>query len=125
MSVLNLEGKKILIVEDDEMSYLLLNQIFKLTSCEVMRAKSGKEALVLYKENTDIDLVLMDIKLPDIDGRSVTSEIKKHNSSIPVIAQTAGRTPHEMAEAIAAGCDDVLTKPFRMEELMEVLKKYF
>ncbi len=125
MSVLNLEGKKILIVEDDDMSYILLNQIFKLTSCEIMRAKSGKEALALYKDNTDIDLVLMDIKLPDINGRSVTGEIKKHNSSIPIIAQTAGRTPHELEEAIAAGCDDVLTKPFRMEELMEVLKKYF
>jgi CheY-like chemotaxis protein len=125
MSVINLEGKKVLIVEDDDMSYILLNQIFKLTGCEIMRAKSGREALTLYKNNTDIDLVLMDIKLPDISGKSVTGEIKKHKSSIPIIAQTAGRTPHELEEAIAAGCDDVLTKPFKMEELMEILRKYF
>jgi CheY-like chemotaxis protein len=125
MCVLNLEGKKILIVEDDDMSYILLNQIFKLTKGEIIRAKNGKEALRLYKDNADIDLVLMDIQLPDINGRSVTGEMIKFNSNIPIIAQTAGRTPHDVDDAIAAGCNDVLTKPFSMEELMKILKKYF
>ena len=125
MCALDLEGKKILIVEDDDMSYILLNQIFKLTKAEIIRAKNGKEALQLFRNSSDIDLVLMDIQLPDINGRSVTGDMIKFNDNIPIIAQTAGRTPHEVDDAIAAGCSDVLTKPFRMEELMEILKKYF
>jgi len=125
MCALNLEGKKILIVEDDDMSYILLNQIFKLTRGEVIRARNGKEALQLYRDNNDIDLVLMDIQLPDINGKSVTGEMIKYNNKIPIIAQTAGRTPQDVDSAISAGCSDVLTKPFTMEELMEILKKYF
>jgi len=125
MSLLNLEGKRILVVEDDDMSYILLSQIFKLTKGEIIRAKNGEEALRIFRNNNDLDLVLMDIQLPDINGKSVAGEMIKHNSNIPIIAQTAGRTPYDVDGAIAAGCDDVLTKPFSIEELMEILKKYF
>ena len=125
MSLLNLEGKRILIVEDDDMSYILLTQIFKLTKGEILRARNGREALLLYRNDSDIDLVLMDIQLPDINGKTVTSEMIAHNNKIPIIAQTAGKSPQDIDSAIAAGCSDVLVKPFKMEELMEILKKYF
>ncbi len=124
MSVLNLEGKKILIVEDDDMSYILLNQIIKLTKGEILRARNGREALLFYRHDPDIDLVLMDIQLPDINGLTVTKEMIVHNNKIPIIAQTAGRLPQDIDSAIAAGCSDVLTKPFKMEDLMDILKKH-
>ncbi len=124
MSLLNLEGKRILVVEDDDMSYILLNQIFKLTKGEILRAKNGKEALLLFRNDPDIDLVLMDIQLPDINGKTVTSEMVAHNNRIPVIAQTAGKSPQDIDAAIAAGCSEVIIKPFKIEELMEILKKY-
>lgn len=124
MSLLNLEGKRILIVEDDDMSYILLNQIFKLTKVELLRAKNGREALLLYKNESGIDLVLMDIQLPDINGKTVTSEMVSHNNKIPIIAQTAGKLPQDIDAAMAAGCSDVLIKPFKIEELMGIMKKY-
>ena len=125
MAKLNLEGKTILIVEDDDMSYIFLNQIFKLTKGSIIRAKSGWKALQLYRNDPDIDLVLMDIQLPDINGNSVTSEIRSINKNIPIIAQTAGRMPQDIDAAIAAGASDVITKPFTMEVLIEVLGRYF
>ena len=124
MPVLNLEGKRILIVEDDDMSYILISQILKLTKGEILRAKNGREALRLYTNDPGIDLVLMDIQLPDINGKTVTSEMIAHNNNIPIIAQTAGKTPQEIDTAMAAGCSAVLIKPFKMEELMDILKKY-
>jgi len=124
MALLNLEGKRILIVEDDDMSYILLNQIFILTKSEILRAKNGREALLLYRNDPDIDLVLMDIQLPDINGKTVTSEMVAYNNKIPIIAQTAGKSPQDIDAALAAGCSDVLIKPFKMEELMDLLKKY-
>ena len=124
MSVLNLEGKRILIVEDDDMSYILLNQLLKTTKGEILRAKNGREALKIYRNDPEIDLVLMDIQLPDINGKTVTREMVSHNNNIPIIAQTAGKTPQEIDTALAAGCSAVLVKPFNMEELMDVLKEY-
>ena len=123
MATLNLEGKTILIVEDDDMSYIFLNQIFKLTKGSILRAKSGWKALQLFRNDPEIDLVLMDIQLPDINGNIVTSEIRTINRNIPIIAQTAGRTPQDIDAAIAAGSSDVITKPFTMEILIKVLKK--
>ena len=125
MATLNLEGKTILIVEDDDMSYIFLNQIFKLTKGSILRAKSGWKALQLFRNDPEIDLVLMDIQLPDINGNIVTSEMRTINRNIPIIAQTAGRTPQDIDAAIAAGSSDVITKPFTMEILIKVLKKYF
>ncbi len=119
-----MEGKKILVVEDDDMSFIFLKQIFKLIKGTIIRAKSGREALHEYKSSSGIDLILMDIQLPDINGNEITAEIRKSNSNIPIIAQTAGRTPQDIEAAIDAGSSEVITKPFSMEDLLGVLKKY-
>ncbi len=125
MENFNLEGKKILVVEDDDMSFIFLNQIFKLIKGTIIRAKSGREALHHFKNDPEIELILMDIQLPDINGNTVTSEIRKINKNIPIIVQTAGRTPQDVDTAVDAGSSDVITKPFSMENLLEVLRKYF
>jgi DNA-binding response OmpR family regulator len=124
MAVLNLENTTILVVEDDDMSFLYLNQIFKLTKGKVLWAKNGKEAIKLVRDNQTIDLVLMDIQLPDIDGNTITREIRKTHKQLPIIAQTADKTLYSKDNALEAGCTDVLVKPYKMEELLELIKHY-
>jgi CheY-like chemotaxis protein len=124
MPLLNLEKNTLLIVEDDDMSFLYLSQIFRLTRGNIIRARNGHEAIRLVQDHTGIDLVLMDIQLPDMDGNAVTREILRTRPDIPIIAQTAGKTQYEKDMALDAGCSDVLIKPFKMEELMIMLGKY-
>jgi CheY-like chemotaxis protein len=124
MAIPNFENRTILVVEDDEMSFLYLNQIFRLTRNGVVRARNGNEAIQISRNNTDIDLILMDIQLPDIDGNTITREIRKFNKDLPIIAQTAGKTLQERDIALESGCNDVLVKPFKMEELTGMLEKY-
>ncbi len=124
MAILNLEHHTILVVEDDDMSFLYLSQIFKLTKSNIIRARNGNEAIQLSRSHTGIDLILMDIQLPDIDGNTITREIRKFNLEMPIIAQTAGKTQYEKDIALEAGCNDVLVKPFKMADLMLLLGKY-
>jgi two-component system, cell cycle response regulator DivK len=123
MSLPNLENKNVLVVEDDDLSFLYLNQLFLLTKCHILRAKSGAEALAVY-EKTNPDLILMDIQLPDMKGTEVTAKIRLLDHHVPVIAQTAGKTFEEQESALEAGCSAVLVKPFTMEQLFEVIGKY-
>jgi CheY-like chemotaxis protein len=121
--VVNLTGKKILVVEDDDMNFLYLSQIFKMTHGEIIRAKYGKLALELAQNNR-FDIILMDIQLPDITGIDVTRLIRKFNPTVPIIAQTASRTPEETDFSLDWGCTDILVKPFTINDFSRMLKKY-
>jgi CheY-like chemotaxis protein len=124
MPILNLENKKLLVVEDDDMSYLYLNQLLILTKGSFTRVKNGLDAIDLFRSNPDYDMILMDIQLPDMDGKQVTREIRILDSKIPIIAQTASRSTLETDLALEAGCTEVVTKPFSMEILFGVIGKY-
>lgn len=121
--LVDLSGKKLLVVEDDEMNFIYLTQLFKLTKGDITRAKSGREALDLAKNNK-YDIILMDIQLPDISGREVTREIRNFDMDTPIIAQTASRTPDETDDSLDAGCTEVLVKPFTLDDLSNILMKY-
>jgi CheY-like chemotaxis protein len=121
---MSLENKKILIVEDDEMNYIYLSQIFKIAQISIIRAKTGYEAIDMVKHDTEIDLILMDIQLPDISGIEVTQKIRIFKPGLPIIAQTATKSDHEKDAIIRAGCTDVLVKPFKMEELLSKIREY-
>lgn len=121
--MINLEGKEILIVEDDDMNFIYLKQIFKLTKGNIEWVKAGRAAIEKCKEKT-FDIVLMDIQLPDIPGTEATKEIRKFLPDLTIIAQTASKSPHELEEIIASGCNHVLVKPFKYEEFSEMLKKF-
>jgi DNA-binding response OmpR family regulator len=123
MAIPNLSDKKILVVEDDDMSFLYLNQLFLLTKAFVQREKTGIGALTEFK-NGSYDLVLMDIQLPDMDGKQVTREIRKFNTEVPIIAQTASRAFDERDVIMLSGCTDVLSKPFSMNEIFNLIEKY-
>lgn len=121
--IIDLSGKKILVVEDDDMNYVYLSQLFKLTSGEIKRVKSGKDAL-LSTAKMKYDVILMDIQLPDISGNEVTKRIRVTDKTTPIIAQTASKTPDETDLSLEAGCTDVLIKPFSIDDLSLMLKKY-
>jgi CheY-like chemotaxis protein len=123
MPLPDLSDKQILVVEDDDMGYLYLAQLLKLTRCRLVRAKTGAEAHSFF-QTMKFDLILMDIQLPDIDGLTVTVAIRSVNSTIPVIAQTAGKTVEDTDNALAVGCNAVLVKPLMMDKLFETLQNY-
>jgi CheY-like chemotaxis protein len=124
MPLLNLENKKVLVVEDDDMSFLYINQLLLLTKSAFDREKSGIDALEQFRKNRDYDLILMDIQLPDMDGKQVTRAIRAIDADIPIIAQTASRSTDEKDSIIEAGCSAVITKPFSMEEFYKVISKF-
>ncbi len=121
--IIDLTRKKILVVEDDDMNYIYMTQIFKLTKGDIYRAKTGKEALEMAKEKS-YDIILMDIQLPDINGNRVTQQIREFDVKTPIIAQTASRAPDETDEALDAGCSEVLIKPFTIDDFSAVIRHY-
>lgn len=119
-----LKEKNILIAEDDDPSFQFLEVVLKQKNIRLIRAKNGKEAIQLFKQYPDISLILMDIKMPVMDGLEATREIRKFNKTIPVIAQTAYALSGDKEKSIQAGCNNYITKPINSSELVKLLDKY-
>ena len=118
-------GLKILIAEDDEASEMLISLELKKFSKEILKATNGIEAIEICRNNPDIDLVLMDIQMPQINGYQATREIRKFNKKVIIIAQTAYALVGDKEKAIEAGCNNYISKPIRQDELLALLKLYF
>ncbi|HOP04509.1 MAG TPA: PAS domain S-box protein [Tenuifilaceae bacterium] len=114
----------ILIAEDDDFNYLYISELFAEFEVKLLRASTGLEAVNLVKENPEIGIVLMDIKMPDMDGYEATMQIKSIRKKLPVIAQTAYAFSSDREKAIEAGCDDYLSKPLKREKLISLVSKY-
>lgn len=114
----------ILVVEDDETSFTILEMILKRQQFNLLWARNGEEALHIFKENPAISLVLMDLKLPGIDGFEVTRNIRKQNGTIPIIAQTAYALTGDAKKATEAGCNDYIAKPIRKQELLRKIEAF-
>lgn len=120
----NFIGKTILVVEDEEVSRFLFEKALKKTQANLFFVKNGFDAVEMVKQNPEIDLVLMDIRLPRMDGLEATSKIKKIYPELPVIIQTAYALHSAQHEALEKGCDDFITKPIKMETLLQILRKH-
>ena len=118
------EGKKLLIAEDDHSNYYFLYEALKDTGMEILWAKDGQETLELFREHSDLDMVLMDINMPLLNGYECTKIIKKERPELSVIAQTAYAMSGERAISREAGCDDYLPKPIKVNELLDTLAKH-
>ena len=118
-------GLKILIAEDDEMSAMFLSIIVKGYSEKVFRARTGNEAIDICRDNPDIGLILMDIKMPELNGDEVTREIRKFNKDVIIIAQTGLVLSTDKEGLIKSGCNDYISKPINKEELLTLIQKYF
>ncbi len=115
----------ILIAEDDEESQLFLEIAMKRISKKIIKAKTGLEAVEACRINKDIDLVLMDIKMPQMDGYEATRQIRQINKDVVIIAQTAYGLSDDNELALMAGCNDFISKPIKRERLLDLVQKYF
>ncbi len=115
---------KILIVEDDEASGLLIIEMLRNYCKDILKAKTGLEAIEMCRQNPDIDMVLMDIQLPEMNGYKATQEIRKFNRDVIIIAQTAFALSGDSEKARDKGCNDYISKPIKREKLMEIINKH-
>ncbi len=115
----------VLIVEDDDISFIYMNKILEKTGLNIQRATKGFEAIEYCKKNKNIDLILMDIQLPGINGYEATRKIREFLPDIPIIAQTAHALAEDKTKSLESGCNDFITKPIKRQILLRTLEKYF
>ncbi|MEI6143280.1 MAG: response regulator, partial [Mariniphaga sp.] len=120
-----IKNLKILIAEDEETSDLLLTAMLKEISREVIHARTGGETVDACRNNPDLDLILMDIRMPGLNGYDATRQIRKFNKEIIIIAQTAYALSGDRQKAIDTGCNEYLSKPIDKDELLRLMHKYF
>ncbi|WP_372792792.1 PAS domain S-box protein [Lutibacter sp.] len=118
-------GLKILIVEDDETSSSLIGITVENISSEIIKVMNGLEAIEACRNNPDIDLILMDIKMPVMDGYSATQQIRQFNKDVIIIAQTAYGLAGDREKALSVGCNDYISKPIDGKLLLLLMQKYF
>ncbi len=117
--------KKIHVVEDTDANYVLIEAMLKLQGViHLSRSVDGQQAVEYVRNNTDIDLILMDIQLPDMDGYAVAQQIRTFNTKVPIIAQTAYAMYADVVKAINAGCNDFIAKPIKVNKMLALLDKY-
>jgi len=121
----NFISKSILIVEDEEVNQFFFEKALKKTKANLFFVTDGIEAINMIKENNKIDVVLMDVRLPRMNGFEATSKIKEIKPELPIIIQTAYDMNCAMEEAIKSGCDDFITKPIDLQTLFSILQKHF
>jgi CheY-like chemotaxis protein len=114
--------KTILVAEDEESNFELVRIVLQ-KRYNLLRAHNGIEAVTMYEEDKP-DLILMDIRMPEMDGLDATRIIKEVNQDVPIIALSAFAFPENIREAKAAGCNDFMAKPFKVEDLIELIKHY-
>jgi CheY-like chemotaxis protein len=119
-----IQSLKILIAEDDETSVFLLTMALKDFIGKAINVKTGVEAVEACWGNPDIDLVLMDINMPLMDGYEATRQIRKFNKNLIIIAQTAYGMIDDKKKAIDAGCSDYIAKPLNIALLIEMIVKH-
>jgi len=121
----NVRGLKILIAEDEDTSYRLINMYLCKRCKSIIRAKTGLQAIEACKNNPDTDLILMDIKMPEMNGYIATKQIRQFNQDVVIIAQTAYSISGDREKAVQAGCNDYISKPISRASLYEIINSYF
>ncbi|MDP2113771.1 MAG: ATP-binding protein, partial [Bacteroidota bacterium] len=116
---------KILIVEDEKAVDIYLSLVLKSIGKEVLHVQNGIDAVAICRKRPDFDLILMDIKIPVMNGYEAVREIRKFNSDVIIIAQTAYALSGDREKSIEAGCNDYITKPINRNTLYEMLRRYF
>jgi len=117
-------SKPILIVEDERSSYMLLEAMFHLLKIDFHHVTNGNDAISYVQDHPQIRLILMDLKLPYMDGFKTAKTIKESNPDIIIIAQTAYAMLGDKERALSAGCDDYIPKPLDLNKLQELIRKY-
>jgi CheY-like chemotaxis protein len=119
----NWENRVVVIAEDEQINYLFLKAVLKPTKAKIIWTKTGQETIDICRSEK-VDIVLMDIKMPDLNGLEATIEIKKDYPNLPIIAQTAYAMEEDEEASVNAGCDDYISKPIRPENLLNKMSKF-
>ena len=118
------KDKVVLIAEDKEINYEIIKETLSITDVNLIWAKNGNEALNIIKSNEKVDLILMDIQMPIMNGYETTKKIKSITTEIPIIAHTAYALQQDNIKCFEAGCDDYIAKPISLSLFMSKLNKY-
>ena len=119
----NWEDKVVVIAEDEQINYLFLKAVLKPTKAKIIWTKTGRETVDICNSEK-VDIVLMDIKMPDLNGLEATIEIKKEFPNLPIIAQTAYAMEEDEEASVEAGCDAYISKPIRPDYLLSIMSKH-
>lgn len=114
----------ILIVEDDDVSFLFLATILKKANYNFIRTTKGEDAIEILKKDHNFFLILMDIKMPGLNGIATVEIIRKFNTQIPIIAQTAYALSGDKETLLKSGFNEYISKPIKKDKLFEIIKKY-
>ena len=120
----NWSNKKILVAEDEELNWLFIREMLRQTGATIQRAHHGREAVDLTREIFP-DAILMDIKMPEMNGIEAVREIRGFNDTVPIIAQSAYVMTEEKEESLLVGCNHFVTKPLDRTTIMELIDSYF
>ncbi len=112
---------KILIAEDDDMTFSLYQMMLRNSNLEIIRAKNGIEAIEIFKQNPDISLIIMDMIIPLMDGYQAVFEIRNIGCSLPILGISGMSTSEEHARILEVGCNLVMGKPFKKEHLLKTI----
>ena len=121
---INLSNVLILIAEDDMANFYLIKELLSSTSVKILHAWDGEETIKMFKSNPSVNLILMDIRMPKMDGYEATAEIRKFDQSITIIAQTGYVFEEDKQKAKALGFDDYMCKPLNEDDLISVIVKH-
>ncbi|PKP39606.1 MAG: hypothetical protein CVT98_01165 [Bacteroidetes bacterium HGW-Bacteroidetes-15] len=117
-------GINVLVAEDDDINYFFIHEMLADFDINIIRASSGDEVVDIVKSNPSVDIVLMDIRMPGMDGYTATKEVKSLRPNLPIIAQTAYAFSSDRAKALEVGCDDHISKPIDRLKLVSLMAKY-
>jgi PAS domain S-box-containing protein len=120
-----IKSLNILIAEDDEASEILMSRAFRTIGKKILKVRTGVAAVQACRSNNEIDLIMMDIKMPEMDGYEATRQIRQFDKEVIIIAQTAYAQMGDSEKAIEAGCNDYISKPINRDELITIIEKYF
>lgn len=119
-----LAGQKILIAEDDENSFYLLEYILHEHDAEIIHTWNGEDTIHVLKNNPDVSLILMDIRMPGMNGLESAKKIREFNTTVPIIAQTAMFDKDDKNKVLEAGCNDMILKPIDKKLILSKIKEH-
>jgi len=123
-TTINLSTVQILVAEDDMANFYLIKELLSSTSAKILHAWDGEEAVRIFTSNPGIDMILMDIRMPKMDGYEAAAEIRKFNNKIVIIAQTGYVFEEDKQKAKDLGFDDYLCKPINEENLISIIVRH-
>jgi CheY-like chemotaxis protein len=119
----NWSNRRILVAEDEALNWLFIKEMLRKTGAEILRAKDGQEAVDQARQNKP-DIILMDLKMPELNGIEATRKIRSFDANVPIIAQTAYVMAEEKEESMQVGCNHFVTKPLDRTVIMEIIDSY-